>query len=87
MEEVLENKAQIFRREQEKMKWLAVTYGSALPFQLMMERNMLAQKPKSIQNVNFGLDVSLGRNTKLAFPTYAEERPRFKLDVQSNILG
>lgn len=87
MEDFLDSKPAILKREQEKMKWLSVTYGSALPFQLMMERNLLAQKPRSLQNVNLGLDISLGRDTKLPFPSYNDERMHAKLDVESKIIA
>ena len=87
MEDFFDSKPAILKREQERMKWLSVTYGSALPFQLMMERNLLAQKPRSLQNVNIGLDVSLGRDTKLPFPCYSDERVHAKLDVESKILA
>jgi Proteasome maturation factor UMP1. len=70
MEDFTNSKKYLARQEQEKMKMLAVTYGSALPFALLMERNLLAQRPNGIRNGNFGLDISLGRNTELAFSTF-----------------
>ena len=81
MEEIQNQKASVFRREQERMKMLSATYGSPLTFQLLMERNCLAQKPKGIQNSNFGLDILLGRNTELPFPHYIDNRPVFQLDI------
>jgi Proteasome maturation factor UMP1 len=73
----------IIRKEQDKMKMLSVVYGSHLPFQLLMERNILSQKPKGIQNINLGLDISLGRDQKLPFPCYIDNRPRFELEINS----
>ncbi|OMJ75293.1 hypothetical protein SteCoe_25610 [Stentor coeruleus] len=84
MEELTNRKAEIFRREQENMRILSATYGSALPFQLLMERNVLSQKPHGIQNINIGLDVSLGRNTELPFPHYLDNRPTCILDINRN---
>jgi hypothetical protein len=84
MEDFFDSRPAILRKEQEKMKWLSVTYGSALPFQLLMERNLLAQKPKSIQNVNLGLDISLGRDSRLPFPSYNEQRLGIGLEAVSD---
>ena len=84
MEELLNHKTTVFRREQERMKMLSAIHGSSLTFQLLMERNCLAQKPKGLQTGNFGLDISLGRNTELSFPHYIDNRPIFQLDLNRN---
>lgn len=85
MEAIQNGKAAVLRREQEKMKMLSATYGSHLPFQLLMERNCLAQRAKGLQNTNFSLDIALGRNTELAFPHYIDNRPVVQLELNTLI--
>ena len=87
MEDVQNPKASMLRQEQEKMRMLSATYGSHLPFQLLMERNCLAQKPRGIQSGNLGLDIVLGRNTELSFPHYIDNRPSLHLELGGNIFS
>ena len=83
MEDFQNPKASILRQEQEKMRMLSATYGSHLPFQLLMERNCLAQKPRGIQSGNLGLDILLNRNTELSFPHSIDTRPSLHLDLNN----
>jgi hypothetical protein len=75
----METQSARLERERLELKSLAEIYGSALPLQLMMERNFAAENRRGagLPSSNFSLEILCGLDDEIPFIGNAPTLPGF----------
>ena len=71
------------KAEREKLRNLSYIYGSALPFNLMMERAILSTQSRlpGLPTNYLGLEIATGNDLTLPFPAFIEEIPSIEIPL------